>query len=130
MQTLATMRQSHFLPVSFLVSSPTSALLGLSRSGTAEVKFVFEPDRGDNKRLLVTHIWMLRETHVVVPMTAQQISGRAVVQRRSALSRTVRLSSPDEKFAPRLPTMSSVKWVAGQQIACNARRRMRVERGE
>ena len=131
MHTLATMAQFHFLPVSFLVSSPTSVLLGLSRSGTAPVKFVLEPELvGDNNRLLVTHIWMLREMHVVVPMTAQQISGRAVVHRRSALSRIVRLSSPNVALVPRLPTMSSVKWVAGQQIACNARSRMRVERGE
>ena len=128
--TLATTPQSHFLPVSFLVSSPATTLLDRSRSGTALGKLILEPGFVDNKRLLVTHICMLREMHVVVPMTVQQISGRAVVHRRSALSRTVRSSLPNVGFVPRLPTISSVKWVAGQQIACNARRRIRVERGE
>lgn len=130
MHTLNTMPQSHFLPISFLRSSPATTLLGLSRSGIAEGRLILEPELVDNNRLLVTHIWMLREMHVVVPMTAQQISGRAVVHRRSALSRIVSVSSLNVEFVPRLPTISSVKWVAGQQIACKARRRIRVEMGE
>jgi len=102
------MAQSHFLPTSFLVSSGTAVLLGLGRSAAAEEGWVLEPELVDNKRLLVTHIWMLREMQVVVPMTAQQMSGRAVVKRRRADSRK-RLCSPKEKLAPRLPTMLRVK---------------------
>lgn len=131
MHTLATIPQCHFLPVSFLGSSVVTPLLGLGRSARVADEFVLdEAELVGDDRLLVTQIWMLRETHVVVPMTAQQISGRAVDHRRSVVSRRVRLSSLKVALVPRLPTMSRVKWVAGQQMACNARRRMRVERGE
>ena len=118
--SLATMTQFHFLPASFLVSSPERC--PRSRPVWNSRSQVIEPELVDNNKLLVTHIWMLRERHVVIPMIAQQISGRAVVHRKSALSRI----APNVAFVPRLPTVPSVKRVAGQHIACNARRRMRV----
>src|SRR5271170_6742180 len=62
--------------------------------------------RGSHHKLLVTHICTLLLMHVVVPTTAQTITGRR------SCSRTW-----------------SVTWVAGQQIACSARSRMRVESG-
>lgn len=134
--TLATTPQSHLLPLGFpsLISSPPPTLLvafDFNRSGIADAAIALSPeyDLDDGSKLLVTHIWMLRETHVVVPMRVQQRSGRTVVQRRSALSRILRWPESSEGFVPRFPRISKVKWVAGQHMACSARRRMSVDRG-
>lgn len=125
MQTFATTPQSHRRPTNLRVSSPLSFTWGRRRSGTADMRV----PASDGRRLLVTHIWMLREMHVVVPMTAQHTSGRIVVQRSSVLSKIFNVENATSTFKPNPPRISSVKWVAGQQMACKARRRMSVDKG-